>query len=160
MTKMPTRVALLAALCMLAGNTVLAQLQSGRIVGTIYDSQRAGIPGATVTVTNVATNSHDPWSPILRAITSSRRSIPAPTTSAPKCQASRPRGEERSHFHGRAVCSSRADAEPRLTVHGSASLAETPLLNTESATLSQVITNEQIVDLPLDGHGFHRVWRG
>ena len=56
MTKMFTRVALLAVLCMLGGNTVLAQLQSGRIVGTIYDSQRAGIPGATVTVTNVATN--------------------------------------------------------------------------------------------------------
>ena len=56
MTKMLTRVALLAVLCMLGGNTVLAQLQSGRIVGTIFDTQRAGIPGATVTVTNVATN--------------------------------------------------------------------------------------------------------
>ena len=56
MTKMVTRVALLAALCVFGGNTVLAQLQSGRIVGTIYDSQKAGIPGATVTVTNVATN--------------------------------------------------------------------------------------------------------
>ena len=56
MTKMVTRVALLAALCMFGGNTVLAQLQSGRIVGTIYDSQKAGIPGATVTVMNVATN--------------------------------------------------------------------------------------------------------
>ena len=59
MTKMLTRVALLAALCMLGGNTVLAQLQSGRIVGTIFDTQRAGIPGATVTVTNVATNLAD-----------------------------------------------------------------------------------------------------
>jgi hypothetical protein len=34
----------------------LAQLQSGRIVGTIFDPQKAGIPGATVTVTNLATN--------------------------------------------------------------------------------------------------------
>ena len=56
MTKMLARVALLAGLCVLCGNTVLAQLQSGRIVGTIYDPQHAGIPGATVTVTNVATN--------------------------------------------------------------------------------------------------------
>src|SRR5262245_18718984 len=36
--------------------TAFAQLQSGRIVGTVYDPQRAGIPGATVTVANVATN--------------------------------------------------------------------------------------------------------
>ena len=34
----------------------LAQLQVPRILGTVFDPQRAGIPGATVTVTNLATN--------------------------------------------------------------------------------------------------------
>src|SRR5688500_5728523 len=55
-TKMLARIALLAVLCTIGGTPVLAQLQSGRIVGTIFDTQKSGIPGATVVVTNVATN--------------------------------------------------------------------------------------------------------
>ncbi len=54
--KVLARITLLAVLCALGGTTALAQFQSGRIVGTVLDPQRAGIPGATVTVTNVATN--------------------------------------------------------------------------------------------------------
>src|SRR5687768_5102480 len=55
-TKFFAYAAALATLFMFAPGTALAQLQSGRIVGTVFDSQRAGIPGATVTVTNLATN--------------------------------------------------------------------------------------------------------
>jgi len=36
--------------------TTLAQVESGRIVGAVYDQNRAVIPSAAVTVTNVATN--------------------------------------------------------------------------------------------------------
>ena len=51
-----TRAALLAALCSVGSATSFAQLQAGRILGTVYDPQHAGIPGATITVTNVRTN--------------------------------------------------------------------------------------------------------
>src|SRR5688572_7443540 len=54
--RMLARVAVLAALCTAGGATAFAQLQSGRILGTVYDPQHAGIPGATVAVTNLATN--------------------------------------------------------------------------------------------------------
>src|SRR6516162_8323499 len=37
-------------------STALSQVQSGRLVGTIYDQTHAAIPAASVTVTNVATN--------------------------------------------------------------------------------------------------------
>ena len=40
----------------IGSTTVFAQLQAGRILGTIFDPQHAGIPGATVVVTNLATN--------------------------------------------------------------------------------------------------------
>ena len=54
--RMITRAALLAALCTVGSATLFAQLQAGRILGSVYDPQHAGIPGATVTVTNVKTN--------------------------------------------------------------------------------------------------------
>ena len=64
MTKVLTRLALLAVLCMLGGQYRSCAAPVGRIVGTILDPQRAGIPGATVTVTNVATNRRGTSSPI------------------------------------------------------------------------------------------------
>src|SRR5262249_28406640 len=50
------RVVLLVACCAAAGETLCAQLQTGRLVGTVLDEQRAAVPGATVTVSNLATN--------------------------------------------------------------------------------------------------------
>ena len=50
------RLAVLAMLSIAGVSAAFAQLQSGRILGTVFDPQKAGIPGATVTVTNLATN--------------------------------------------------------------------------------------------------------
>src|SRR5262245_42996819 len=49
-------VVVLVAFCSFAATSFAAQLQTGRLLGTILDQQHAGVPGATVTVTNVATN--------------------------------------------------------------------------------------------------------
>ena len=47
-----------AAICLVlaAAPGSLAQIQAGRIVGTIYDPNKAVVPNATVTVLNKATN--------------------------------------------------------------------------------------------------------
>jgi hypothetical protein len=50
------RVVVLALLWTASSTPVFAQLQAGRILGTVYDPQHAGIPGATVAVVNIATN--------------------------------------------------------------------------------------------------------
>ena len=159
MTKLLARVALLAALFVLAGTSAFAQLQSGRILGTVFDPQRAGIPGATVTVTNLATN-------IARTTQTDAEGnyVITPLDPGNYRVSAEISGFQTAVREGLTLTVGQA-ARVELTLNlGGLStevqvVAETPLLNTESATLSQVITNEQIVDLPLNGRGFHELAR-
>jgi hypothetical protein len=159
MRKMLARVTVLAALCSLCSAVAFAQLQSGRIVGTIFDPQGSGIPGATVTVTNIATN-------LARtALTDSQGSyVVTPLDPGTYTVTAEVPGFQKTVREGLTLTVGQA-ARVELTLNlGTLSTevqvtAETPLLNTESATLSEVITNEQIVDLPLNGRGFHELAR-
>jgi hypothetical protein len=159
--KRETRVwsALLVGLCVLAGTALSAQLQAGRIVGTVFDPQRAGIPGATVTVTNVATN-------VARAVTTDAQGNYVVTPVDPgmynvSAELSGFQTTVRERLELTVGQAARVDLTMNIgTLSTEVQVtAETPLLNTESATLSQVITNEQIVDLPLNGRGFHELAR-
>ena len=153
------RVAVLAILFTVGSATAFAQLQSGRILGTVFDQQKAGIPGATVTVTNVATN-------IARtAVTDSEGNyVVTPIDPGTYNVSAEVPGFQTTRREGLVITVGQS-ARVELTLSlGSLSTevqvtAETPLLNTESATLSEVITNEQIVDLPLNGRGFHELAR-
>src|SRR5688500_19234721 len=155
-TKFFAYVAALAMFCTLAAGTAFAQLQSGRIVGTVFDSQRAGIPGATVTVTNLATN-------IARTVVTDSEGNYVITPLDPgnyRVSAEMP-GFQTTVREGLELTVGQS-ARVELTLDlGTLSTevkvtAEAPLLNTESASLSQVITNEQIVDLPLNGREIGR----
>ena len=159
MTKLLARVALLAALCVLAGTSVFAQLQSGRILGTVFDPQRAGIPGATVTVTNIATN-------IARTTQTDAEGnyVITPLDPGNYRVSAEIAGFQTAVREGLTLTVGQSSrVELTLNLGGLSTevqvVAETPLLNTESATLSEVITNEQIVDLPLNGRGFHELAR-
>ena len=159
MTKVLARVAVLAAICSLGSASVFAQLQSGRILGTVFDPQKAGIPGATVTVTNLATN-------IARsAVTDGEGNyVITPLDPGTYRVSAEITGFQTAVREGLTLTVGQsARVELSLNLSGLSTevqvVAETPLLNTESATLSQVITNEQIVDLPLNGRGFHELAR-
>ena len=149
----------LAVLCLLAAHPVSAQLQSGRIVGTILDAQRSGIPGATVVVTNVATNQSR------NVVTDSQGNyVVTPLDPGIYNVSAEMQGFQTTVRNGlELTVGQAARVELVLNVGGLSTevqvTAETPLLNTESATLSEVITNEQIVDLPLNGRGFHELAR-
>ncbi len=152
-------VALLTFLFVISGATIYAQLQAGRILGTIFDPQKAGIPGATVTVTNLATN-------IARtAVTDSEGNyVITPLDPGTYSVSAEVPGFQKAVREG-LVLTVGQSARVELSLNLGALttevqvVAEVPLLNTESATLSQVITNEQIVDLPLNGRGFHELAR-
>ena len=159
MTKLLARVALLTALCVLTAASAFAQLQSGRILGTVFDPQRAGIPGATVTVTNLATN-------VARTTQTDSEGnfVITPIDPGNYRVTAEIAGFQTAVREGLTLTVGQA-ARVELTLNlGGLStevqvVAETPTLNTESATLSQVITNEQIVDLPLNGRGFYELAR-
>ena len=153
------RIALVLALFTLVAAPAFAQLQAGRIVGTVFDPQKAGIPGATVTVTNVATNLSR------SAVTDAEGNyVVTPLDPGTYNVTAEVPGFQTTRREGLVLTVGQA-ARVELTLNlGTLSTevqvtAETPLLNTESATLSEVITNEQIVDLPLNGRGFHELAR-
>src|SRR6267142_803149 len=155
--RMVAHVLLITALCAIGGANAFAQLQSGRILGSVYDPQRAGIPGATVTVTNLATN-------IARTVITDAQGNYVVTPLDPgtyRVSAEVP-GFQKTVRDGLVLTvgqSARVELALDLSTLSTEVqvTAQTPLLNTESATLSQVITNEQIVDLPLNGRGFHEL---
>jgi hypothetical protein len=149
----------MVAFCSLAGATLSAQLQTGRILGTIFDQQHGGLPGATVTVTNVATN-------IARTVTSDAEGNYVVTPLEPglyriSASLSGFQTTVRDRVELTVGQAARVELTLALSTLSTEVLVTTqaPLLNTESATLSQVITNEQIVDLPLNGRSFHELAR-
>jgi hypothetical protein len=154
-----TRIAVLIALCSAGGATLFAQLQSGRILGTVYDPQHAGIPGATVVVTNLATN-------IAKTVITDSEGNYVVTPLDPgnyRVSAEIPGFQTTVRDGLPLTVGQAARVELTLSLGGLSTevrvTGEAPLLNTESATLSQVISNEQIVDMPLNGRGFFELAR-
>ena len=138
---------------------VLGQVQSGRIVGTIYDPNQAVVPGAAITVTRLGTNVAE------RVVTNSTGDyVVTPldpgvynvSATAPGFQTIVKSGIELQVGQ-----IARVDLELRLgeTTTTVQVTAETPLLDTDSGTLGHVVTNTQIVNLPLNGRSFYELAR-
>lgn len=140
---------LLTLVC-LSAVAAFAQTNRGGITGTIFDKTGAVIPGATVTVTNVGTNRAEKFT------TSAEGAYTAPslepvvyriTVEAP--------GFKKAILETVKVDTAitttinvtleAGDVENTITVTG-----EGALLNTESGTPGQTISERQITDLPLN----------
>ncbi len=148
---------LLAAL--LSASTAWAQVQAGRIVGTVTDPNRAVVPNAKIVITNVATNQ-------VQSLTTSSSGDFVLTPVNPgkyKVEVTAP-GFGAAEVNNVEVIvgqSARVDVPLRIgeTSTKIEVVATAPLLNTESGTLGQEITNKQITDLPLNGRSFYELAR-
>lgn len=142
---------------LLISTTGFAQVESGRIVGTVSDQNKAVIPSAAVTVTNVATNTSqkattsaqgeyvitpvDPGVYDISVIASGFKKI---VRTGVEIQVGQIAREDFSMPIGQSTTTIEVTGEP-------------PLLNSDNATVGQVITNRQIVNLPLNGRGFYQL---
>ncbi len=150
------RFCLVACFCLasLSPSIASAQVQAGRIVGTVYDPQHATVPAASVTVTDVATNLAKKVSADASGAYVVTPLLPGTYTvsaGAPGFQTTIRQGIELTV--GQAA---RVDLELRIgdTTTEVQVTSEAAILSTESATLGQVISDQQIVDLPLNGRKF------
>ncbi len=134
-----------------------AQVEQGRFVGQVTDPQGAVITGASVKLTNTGTNivqtavTNGTGEYVITPVPTGQYilSVTAPgfaktTTSVIEVQV------------GQIV---REDL--KLNIGTSSQTIEvttaTPLLTTDSATVGQVITNQQLTGLPLNGRGFYQL---
>ena len=140
-------------------HSLMGQVQAGRIVGTVTDPNKAVVQNAKVVITNTATDQD-------RDLTTGAAGefVLTPVNPGIYNVTVTAGGFGTSQVSGVEVVvgqSTRVDVELKL---GDVSTkvqvtAAAELLNTESGTLGQEITNKQIVDLPLNGRSFYELAR-
>jgi len=126
---------------------------SSAIVGVVTDTTQATLPGATVTVTQVGTSAQR----VVVTDNEGRFSVPGlrPATYSVKVELAGFATAEIKELilrNGETVRPSLtlglSNVAEQITVTG-----ETPLLQTQSASVGQVISEKMIEDLPLNGRG-------
>jgi hypothetical protein len=132
----------------------LAQVQAGRFVGTVLDASHASVAGATVKVTNDGTN-------ITRTVTTdaSGHYVLTPVEPGTYTIRATKTGFKTAVQSGVLVTVGKSvEVDLTLSVGEVSTQVEVtgaaPLLNTQSATLGQIIDSDQIANMPLNGRNF------
>jgi len=134
--------------------TVFAQVDTGTIAGSVRDSQGAGIASAAVTFVEITTN----------VTTKTQTNGTGDYASPPLRPGSYKVVAEAQGFKTQTRSTIAVKVQDRLRMDfdmavGSASeniqvTAETPIVQTETSSLGQVITTNQITELPLNGRDY------
>src|SRR6266852_1213156 len=149
----------LIALCFFAINRGFAQLNTADILGTVSDSAGAVVPNVKVTAQNVATNdtktvmTSTTGEYVFNLMIPGQYTITAEAVSFKKSTASLT-----------VSAGDRARADIQLQVGDVNQVvevaAQSPALQTDSATLSTVLAAQSVQDLPLNGRNFVTLVQG
>lgn len=148
------RTALCGAVLLMMAARVFAQGASGTVLGTVTDSSGAIVPGATVTITNTATNS------IFRTVTTSAGDYNAPALNpGPYRVAVEAAGFAKAVTNNVTLAVNqkiRVDIalKPGAVTETMEVTAQAVALDTDSAALSQLVSQQQVENLPLNGRNF------
>jgi hypothetical protein len=144
-------------LCMSPSCVLQGQVEQGRVVGQITDPQGSIIVGASVKLTNVNTNivqtamTDTSGSYVVTPVAAGQYTMSVTATGFATANV--------SMFEVQVGQIAREDL--RLSVGTAMQSIEvtttSPLLATDTATMGQVITNQQLTGLPLNGRGFYRL---
>ncbi len=148
------RLILLAALTAAASGPLLAQVETARIIGTVTDQSGAVIPNVSVTITNVQTNiSHQ----TVTRSDGTYESVPL-RIGAYRVTAEQ-QGFKRAVRDGIVLQIQQTAVVEMVLDVGQVTqdiqvTAAAPLLTTSEAAQGQVIDNQKVVDLPLNGRDY------
>src|ERR1019366_3600867 len=147
----------LLALFVAVGIPAFAQVEKGRFVGRIADPQGAVVPNASVKATNIGTNITQ------SAETNSTGEFVITPVSAGQYKLT----VSASGFKTITTSDIEVDVgqivREDLTLQVGSSTTtievttETSLINTDSATMGTIVSNQQLSDLPLNGRGFFQL---
>ena len=143
-----------AMACLLTGSRLFGQAESGTVVGTVTDQSGAAVAGASVTITHATTN----FSRTVTTNTSGQYTANLFPTGTLTISVEQP-GFTRMVRNGLEL-----SAADTLTVDLKLTLgnvtqtlevtAEASLVQTQSAAVSTLVSNQQIIETPLNGRSF------
>ena len=150
------RYLLLAVLC---AGSLFAQAQSGTIVGTITDQAGAVVPGAKITLVNEGTK----FTRQLIANANGQYVAYSMPTGAYTIYAEQPGFQRLVRSGIQLTAADTLTVDLQLTVGNVQETvevtAEAPLLQSQTAAVSSLVTNQQMIEMPLNGRTFTALLR-
>ena len=141
------RVIAVVLLCAVAG---IAQTNKGAISGTVFDSNGAAVPGATVTITNLGTGQKATVITTDSGAFSAQSLDPVSYSVMVEAKGFKKALLDHVKVDTAATATANVTLETGSVTEQVVVTAEAPLLNTESGTTTHTITTRQLQDVPLN----------